>query len=1118
MKTIIKSISVFLTSQLFSICALVFALYVLFAVPQISNLWMQMPPFSGGVLVSLLFFVFVLLLGLFYGGSLVLNYDWKRYGQDNIRSDQPNANPSSKSITLWRLVVFLPKVASEWLLRSVFGKGEIEIPSTPKWKSKALGLSILSLLCSVLIYAWGATKVGSRGYTLAGAYCQFIGIWFLLFGIWLIFVRVFTKTDHHPFAINLLFHAGRLLGWILATSIVGELLWIAACLEIYYLSFRLFTIWAMVETLVAIILIAQLLDSLSRQLTGVVRLAAVAGLIGVVWTTSHSDLVDENEVKQHLSITTKPLTSVNDKDLDELWFNTFEKRLSMIDEGPFVFIAASGGGSRAAIFTSLCLSLLERTPLDPNLKLITKHDDKRRPRTWADQIVMLSSVSGGSLATAYWLQRWGAEEKDIPNLVHTTKRELIHYLEQFTRQSFLDFPNAQKLQGTLDQFKIVGTGQAADLATKWVATIEEMSRIPGADDRLDYIHKKLDALYNSREDLRKTLLSLLNQASAKATQAIANKSDPALQQQIAFVNTLAGSLDQFFACYWTYRYFHMLKEEKGNDDELQNRINGLKDFEFAALSRYRWILENPAFDAMCTDFMAPLFRGVLGPTLDRGDALAKFWTERFQWQDCTNLRGFMKKDGELPYSQGRPLAVLNACDAAMGCRLAIGFPDLPQNLWRTGSTQRPEYLLPETYREVAKPIELSLARAVRFSSNFPFGFRAQQLKTTQHRENVNVLDGGVSDNTGVDTIYEMLGALENHANNSDSSYASRAKKIMGTLKKRGIVILEIDSGGKPSAALPHGPLAGIFLPVQALNNAAYSTAAIAKSHYYLEIERRLKCSSQEFASILNLPGNPTEKVEEGELGVYYFQLPSLFIETALQCNHYSPDDDKPKTDVMTAWSLGPKDKSEVVGRFLQELTHWEGKRELLREQIGSKNKGFQTCKVDAETSIYKSRLKSRIDSLLNKITEVLNLVSNHSDTALRSTIENLMQQAKSIEDEISQFQSRPEMEDAKQWKGMLSKTVQLMIKTQNQLRTLDSTASKTGTASKEKVIEEARNSFNVVKQSFTPLKSPVLIDNYNRINVLKQRDAQVRQYYDVAKQADKKTASSNQTQGASPKK
>ncbi len=48
------------------------------------------------------------------------------------------------------------------------------------------------------------------------------------------------------------------------------------------------------------------------------------------------------------------------------------------------------------------------------------------------------------------------------------------------------------------------------------------------------------------------------------------------------------------------------------------------------------------------------------------------------------------------------------------------------------------------------------------------------------------------------------------------------------------------------------------------------------------------------------------------------------LHVPFQCNHFQQE--RPN-DVMTAWTLGPADKAEVLGRFLVELFLWDVRRE-----------------------------------------------------------------------------------------------------------------------------------------------------------------------------------------------
>jgi len=55
---------------------------------------------------------------------------------------------------------------------------------------------------------------------------------------------------------------------------------------------------------------------------------------------------------------------------------------------------------------------------------------------------------------------------------------------------------------------------------------------------------------------------------------------------------------------------------------------------------YAWVLESAAGDDLSGDFMAPLFRGALTPTLSRGRALRTFWREQFRWGASDDRQGY----------------------------------------------------------------------------------------------------------------------------------------------------------------------------------------------------------------------------------------------------------------------------------------------------------------------------------------------------------------------------------------------------------------------------------------------------------------------------------------------
>lgn len=98
-----------------------------------------------------------------------------------------------------------------------------------------------------------------------------------------------------------------------------------------------------------------------------------------------------------------------DQGVGDRWYDAMLQRIeAMPGKGPVVLVAASGGGSRAALFAALAYEAMEALPLDPN--------DPQSP-TVGSHIVAISSVSGGSLASA-WYQHARKDGEPLPRL-HT---------------------------------------------------------------------------------------------------------------------------------------------------------------------------------------------------------------------------------------------------------------------------------------------------------------------------------------------------------------------------------------------------------------------------------------------------------------------------------------------------------------------------------------------------------------------------------------------------------------------------------------------------------------------------------------------------------------------------
>jgi hypothetical protein len=258
-----------------------------------------------------------------------------------------------------------------------------------------------------------------------------------------------------------------------------------------------------------------------------------------------------------------------------------------------------------------------------------------------------------------------------------------------------------------------------------------------------------------------------------------------------------------------------------------------------------------------------------------------------------------------------------------GNRTIIGFPPLPYDLltFDIDAPYHPrEWIALDAAEGQSRQVsEVSLAEAVRLSAGFPWGFPVARVDIPQRtvggstRPDVRFLDGGVADNTGIDSlryVVDRLQAWAKLADKTDVSAAHRrryavAREVVDELIHRGIVILEIDSGAKPQ---PPGAIArylsGLLEPVAALENAGYAHAASDTGSHIDEIESQLpfRRARQLRWRIERLMSPKWRGAGASRQG----QLPNVERITVV-CNH--------DENVMTAWALGPRDKARVFLRF-----------------------------------------------------------------------------------------------------------------------------------------------------------------------------------------------------------
>jgi hypothetical protein len=773
-------------------------------------------------------------------------------------------------------------------------------------------------------------------------------------------------------------YVGRLLSWLLLTAIAGEILWALAYTDDWgnVVSYRLYTIWAVLQALVFLALMGRLIDRLwAVYKNRPVRQIALGVVLVAFGMMTSWEALSENEVERHL--TRGRLAAVREAtkraaanrqqaahERGEQWLGQFITRVGSVPvgEGPVVLIAASGGGSRAAIFTALTLEALARTPIDPQASAYGDPNLEKVSRTWADNVVLISSVSGGSLAAAHYVHRLEPIPGTQPPLVrlrdsapvaelrNTTASELVSYLAELSAGELDDYPRKLLERAKKSDFE-------RSLDDHLRGLLDPQPPAPPAPPGKpavgrDALRAKLDALLRGRNAL---LRPSRGQATATLGAGTAGLAGGGGGPFLAAALACSGSDASPVA--WPalpedldYAMTPETKSDTAKLDVLTQLIARLRCDALAASAAGRapaggdaggkwpaaagfpkeWVFHSKAFDEMCLDFMAPLMRGMLSPTLGRGDALARFWTHHFKWYDSTNCDGYGDggRTGVPAYRHHHPVILFNTCDVANGSRIVIGFPPLPDDLWQFGSDDRnATRTKPRPLNELSPDFRVSLARAVRLSSNFPFGFRVSGLEIYDKdaadgpRRWVHMLDGGVIDNTGIDTIFELFSALEWQAANHPAEERRRqCGRVLEALRLRGVVVLEIDAGAKPAETTPSrfDLLGGTREPLQALSNAAYTNADIVKDYYVSRIRGILNPNLNR----LNALGREAAE----RVASYQPSLPSTVVRVVFQCNHYLPGQEVQDPEVMTAWSLGPMDKAQVLQRFLIELEGWDQTR------------------------------------------------------------------------------------------------------------------------------------------------------------------------------------------------
>lgn len=226
---------------------------------------------------------------------------------------------------------------------------------------------------------------------------------------------------------------------------------------------------------------------------------------------------------------------------------------------------------------------------------------------------------------------------------------------------------------------------------------------------------------------------------------------------------------------------------------------------------------------MSSDFMAPLLRGVLNMRQERGSAVASFWRNRYGWRSVTD-------SARRP--EGRPLAVFNSTHVQTGARVGFGIPALP-----------PKLLAPSfVAADLDANLEIDLAEAVRMSANFPYGFEHAVLGPDLRGMAPEIIDGGVVDNTGLDTLVLLLenvqaettAPIAEAATLEDPARRRRAlaQQARAGLLQRGMLVLEIDAGARPSEpSWLSSRFPSLSKPLEALGRAGHQNSGALRTQY-----------------------------------------------------------------------------------------------------------------------------------------------------------------------------------------------------------------------------------------------------------------------------------------------
>lgn len=259
-----------------------------------------------------------------------------------------------------------------------------------------------------------------------------------------------------------------------------------------------------------------------------------------------------------------------------------------------------------------------------------------------------------------------------------------------------------------------------------------------------------------------------------------------------------------------------------------------------AADQYPAVWQTSTRDAVTRDYLGPIFRGFLTPFANRGESLTAYWDRTFPWKDIDQTIA----------DPSKPLLVLGVADIDTGRRVMVGYPNLPDEWFerwtieKRGDVERmvlsdkvhKPYSLSVLRSDGSRP-NLRLTRGVRMSSSFPFGFEPSRLTTEVPEPNddptdqIHFLDGGMVDNTGVDSVLAILAAI-------DKAKSERTQQLATELRRRGIFLIEIDAGAKSGEVAKSGPLSRLTQPFGGFTRGVHASARRARDQNIEDLKDR----------------------------------------------------------------------------------------------------------------------------------------------------------------------------------------------------------------------------------------------------------------------------------------